>query len=208
MVHVSTCYVNINKPKGTTIHERIYPLKHGEVEVDAETIAHVSAPAGRPGRFGTPPFAVAALLVNGASAPIASRPPKLSPSPFCNPTHTRRPPAGAAVGVKGGRGPPRRLLHQPLGLPQHVLPGQAPGGAAGVPHAEGDRAAHRHAAPLAGHRRRRAALAGCARGGMHDGLCVGSGGGVRVFHPQGAVCPELCLRIPNPGRDARNLAAA
>ncbi|GBF97474.1 hypothetical protein Rsub_10397 [Raphidocelis subcapitata] len=40
MVHVSTCYVNINKPRGATVHERIYPLNNGEVEVDGETVAN------------------------------------------------------------------------------------------------------------------------------------------------------------------------
>jgi len=39
MVHVSTAYVNINKAAGTTVHERIYPLMHGQVEVDGELIA-------------------------------------------------------------------------------------------------------------------------------------------------------------------------
>ena len=41
MVHVSTCYVNINKPSGATVHERIYPLNHGEVEADGESVAQV-----------------------------------------------------------------------------------------------------------------------------------------------------------------------
>ena len=40
-MHVSTCYVNINKAPGTTVHERIYPLMNGEVEVDGEVIAQV-----------------------------------------------------------------------------------------------------------------------------------------------------------------------
>lgn len=40
-MHVSTAYVNINKPPGTTVHERIYPLMNGEVEVDGESVARV-----------------------------------------------------------------------------------------------------------------------------------------------------------------------
>jgi hypothetical protein len=41
MVHVSTAYVNINHPADSTIHECIYPLMNGEVEVDGEATAQV-----------------------------------------------------------------------------------------------------------------------------------------------------------------------
>jgi hypothetical protein len=48
MVHVSTAYVNINHAPGSTIHECIYPLMNGEVEVDGEATAQVRGP-GRAG---------------------------------------------------------------------------------------------------------------------------------------------------------------
>lgn len=53
MVHVSTAYVNINHAPGTTVHERIYPLMNGEVEVDGEAIAQVRGLSQRVSRTAT-----------------------------------------------------------------------------------------------------------------------------------------------------------
>ena len=40
MVHVSTCYVNINQARGATVHERIYPLRNGSgCEADGAAVA-------------------------------------------------------------------------------------------------------------------------------------------------------------------------
>jgi hypothetical protein len=41
MVHTSSAYVNINMPSGSAVQERIYPLMHGGVELDAEEIVQV-----------------------------------------------------------------------------------------------------------------------------------------------------------------------
>jgi len=39
LVHVSSCYVNVNRPKSSVVAEQLYPLKFGEQIVDAEDIA-------------------------------------------------------------------------------------------------------------------------------------------------------------------------
>jgi nucleoside-diphosphate-sugar epimerase len=39
VVHVSTCYTNIEQPRGSTVAERLYPLRYGEQLADAEALA-------------------------------------------------------------------------------------------------------------------------------------------------------------------------
>lgn len=39
VVHVSTCYTNIEQPRGSTVAERLYPLRYGEQVADAEALA-------------------------------------------------------------------------------------------------------------------------------------------------------------------------
>lgn len=41
MVHVSSAYVNINKPRSSVLDEQIYPLRMGKQAVDAEQIVKV-----------------------------------------------------------------------------------------------------------------------------------------------------------------------
>jgi len=39
VVHVSTCYTNIEQPRGSSVAERLYPLRYGEQAADAEALA-------------------------------------------------------------------------------------------------------------------------------------------------------------------------
>lgn len=41
MVHVSSAYVNINRPRGSVLDEQIYPLYMGKQAVDAEQVVKV-----------------------------------------------------------------------------------------------------------------------------------------------------------------------
>ncbi|KIZ03988.1 hypothetical protein MNEG_3968 [Monoraphidium neglectum] len=48
LVHVSSCFVNVNRPRSSTVAEQLYPLRFGEQVVDAEDIAAelMSLPSG------------------------------------------------------------------------------------------------------------------------------------------------------------------
>jgi hypothetical protein len=52
LVHVSSAYVNINKPRGSVVDEQIYPLHLGKQAVDAEQIVKVGTGASRVGWVG------------------------------------------------------------------------------------------------------------------------------------------------------------
>lgn len=39
LVHVSSCFVNVNRPRSSVVAERLYPLAFGDQPVDAEAVA-------------------------------------------------------------------------------------------------------------------------------------------------------------------------
>jgi hypothetical protein len=45
-VHVSSAFVNMNFPRHSLVHEKLYPLVHGDTVVTAESLVQVSGVTG------------------------------------------------------------------------------------------------------------------------------------------------------------------
>lgn len=43
LVHISSCFVNMNQPRSSVIDEQLYPLKFGETPVDCQALVQVTA---------------------------------------------------------------------------------------------------------------------------------------------------------------------